>query len=412
MNKYILLIFCLASVSGFAQRTCATTDKMAQKMIDPAFAAYHEAVMDQIHSSAESSNKQNATSAPSAVITIPVVFHILYKNATQNISDAQINSQLAILNNDYRKLNNDFNSVVPAIFRPFAADMELVFVKANRTPAGQPTDGIVRKAVANDFNFYDNYYTAEGDLAWNTRNYLNIWIGNFNDPQVLGFALLPSSAGDADDGLCISYKCIGNTGTAVPPFNKGRTATHEIGHYFGLYHPWGQDFSLCGNANNSDRVADTPATSDPYYDCPVFPNDANACNFTEGGSMFMNYMEYVNDGCMAFFTNGQKTVVQNTLANQRLSLLSSPGILSTADLNAVRAISVYPNPAAGRFMIASSQITVDFIEIYNGAGQLVHSQNLSPTSNYIDIESFESGVYFMRIYSDGKFLKSDKVIKK
>lgn len=412
MNKYILLIFSFAFVSGFSQRTCATSDKLAQKMTDPVFAAYHNAVMDGIHSGAAETNKQNSTAAPSAVITIPVVFHILYKNSTQNISDAQINSQLAILNNDYRKLNSDFNSVVPAIFRPLAADMELVFVKANRTPTGQPTDGVVRKAVANNFNFYDNYYTASGDLAWNTRNYLNIWIGNFNDPELLGFALLPSAAGDPDDGLCISYKYFGNTGTAVPPFNKGRTATHEIGHYFGLYHPWGQDGSACGNANNSDRVADTPPTSDPYYDCPTFPNDANACDFTEGGSMFMNYMEYVNDGCMAFFTNGQKTVVQNTLANQRLSLLSSPGILSTADLNAVRAISVYPNPTAGRFMIASSQIVVDFVEIYNGAGQLVRSQDLSPTSNYVDIESFESGIYFMRIYSDGKFLKSDKVIKK
>ena len=412
MNKIILLLIALVSVSGISQRTCATSDKLAQKMADPLFAARHEAVMDQIYNATAAFDRPRNASAPAAVITIPVVFHVLYKNATQNISDAQINSQLTILNNDYRKLNSDFNAVVPAIFRPLAADMEIVFVKANRTSSGHTTTGITRKSVANAFDFYNNYYTSEGQPAWDTTSYLNIWIGSFNDPELLGFGLLPSAAGDPDDGLCISYKFVGNTGTATAPFNKGRTATHEIGHYFGLFHPWGQDGSACGNANNSDRVADTPATNDPYFSCPSFPNELNACNFTEGGSMFMNYMDYVNDACMAFFTNGQKAVVQSTLSNQRLSLLSSTGILSTNDLNAVKAISVYPNPSAGRFMITSSKIAVDFIEIYNSAGQLVRSQEVSPTSNYIDIESFESGIYFMRIYSEGKFLKSDKVVKK
>jgi len=416
MKKILTLLILLCSVAIVAQRTCDTNRKLAElKNTVPGFAEHHLDVMEYIQNpNNEQANVLRGPNSPAVVVTIPVVFHVLYKNATQNISDAQINSQLAVLNNDYRKLNADFNSVVPAAFRPLGADMEIAFCKATRTPTGATTTGITRKSVSSNFVFEDSYYQAAGELAWDTTKYLNVWIGRFSDQQILGFAYLPSAAGSAFDGLCIGDQFFGTTGTASAPFNKGRTGTHEIGHYFGLEHPWGDDFSNCGSSANSDGVADTPATDNPHYDCPSFPTNVNTCTSSANGAMFMNFMDYVDDACMAFFTAGQKTIMQNTLAGPRLSLLSSNGCgaLGLNEVEAIRAIAVYPNPVSKYFMITSPQVEIDEVEIFNTMGQLVKTQKLSLANNVINIEELASGTYYLRIYNEGQFLKSDKVIKK
>ncbi len=416
MKNLYLFFLTLAMTTSFAQqRTCGTNSKTQQLIdADPAFGIHHQEVMDFIQNPDNPQTLFRNPNAPNVVVTIPVVFHVLYKNAAQNISEAQILSQLAILNKDFRKLNTDFNSVVPSVFQGLGADAEIQFCKATKTPAGVASTGITRKSVTTSFIFEDNYYLTAGQPAWNPTKYLNIWIGRFSDPTLLGFAYLPSNAGAANDGLCIGDEYFGNVGTATAPFNKGRTGTHEIGHYFGLEHPWGNDGSACGTAANSDGVADTPATDNPYNGCPAFPNNANSCTTTANGSMFMNYMDYVNDACMAFFTTGQKTIFQNTLAGPRLSLLSSTGCanLGLDDLNAINAIAIYPNPVTNYFMITSPQLGIDEVEIFDLIGQLVKTQKLTQLNNIVNIEDLASGNYFLRIYNDGKFLKSDKIIKK
>ena len=416
MKKIITLLVLFCSLSMFSQRTCATNTKLQElKNNDPGFAEHHREVMDYIQNpNNEQANFLRGTNAPSVVVTIPVVFHVLYKNATQNISDAQINSQLAVLNSDYRKLNADFNTAVPTAFRPLGADMEIAFCKATRTPTGTATTGITRKSVASSFIFDTDYYLAAGELAWDPTKYLNVWIGRFSDNTLLGFAYLPSAAGQAFDGLCIGDQYFGTTGTASAPYNKGRTGTHEIGHYFGLDHPWGEDGSACGSAANSDGVADTPATDNPHYNCPTFPSNANTCTTSANGAMFMNFMDYVDDACMAFFTAGQKTIMRNTLAGPRLSLLTSNGCaaLGLNQVEAIKAIAVYPNPVSKYFMITSPQVEIDEVEVFNTMGQLVKTQKLSQANNVINIEEFAAGTYYLRIYNQGQFLKSDKVIKK
>lgn len=418
MKKIITLFVFATSLTMFSQRTCGTMDKLHERMQeDPTFTSRHQEMMSFIHDPNNPQTLFRQPNSPNIVVTIPVVFHVLYKNQAQNISDAQINSQLTVLNNDYRKLNADFNTLVPVAFRPFAADVEIVFCKATRTPTGATTTGITRKSVPTTFDFYNNYFSSAGEPAWDVAKYLNIWIGRFDDPQLLGFGLLPPDSGPSvypGDGLVIGDQFFGTTGTASAPFNKGRTGTHEIGHYFGLLHPWGDDGSSCGSSANSDSVSDTPATSDPYFGCPTFPNNANACTSSTNGSMFMNYMDYVDDACMGMFTNGQKTIIQNTLAGPRLSLLTSNGCgtLGLDDFQAINAIAVYPNPVSQYFMITSPQLAIDEVEIYNDLGQLVKNQKLTQSNNVINIEELASGTYYLRIYNEGKFLKSDKVVKK
>ena len=125
-------------------------------------------------------NDKSQVNRKAGVITIPVVVHVLYSNTTMNISDAQIASQMKVLNDDFRKLNADFSSAVPAVFQGVAADMELAFCLATKKPDGSATTGIERKSVASGFNFDDNYYKSSGLPSWDTTKYLNIWVGNIS----------------------------------------------------------------------------------------------------------------------------------------------------------------------------------------------------------------------------------------
>ncbi len=419
MKKFLLSLIVLASFAMSAQqRTCGFNQMLAQKMAeDPEFAARHAETREFLLSSAAAQyriNNDNNSSSPTVVITIPVVFHVLYKNNVQNISDAQINSQLTILNNDFRKLNADFSSVVPSVYQSLGADVEIMFCKATQDPSGNSTTGITRKSVPASFVFEQSYYQSAGQPAWNPTKYLNIWIGRFSNNGLLGFAYPPQAVGQAYDGLCIGDQFFGNTGTAQAPYNKGRTATHEIGHYLGLDHIWGPyEFGDC-SANTSDGVADTPPTTEPYYGCPSYPDFTYACSFTGNGPMHMNYMDYTNDACMAFFTNGQKAVMQNTMATLRSAMLTSVGCssLSVNDVEAIRAIAVYPNPVSQYFNISSPFTDIDKVEIFNTNGQLVKTQKLENLNNVIQVDEFEAGVYYLRIYNQGDFVKSDKIIKK
>ncbi|WP_191963396.1 M43 family zinc metalloprotease [Flavobacterium luteum] len=381
----------------------------------PGFAAKYKEMKDFIYNPNPQKNVYSRQSSlTNTIITIPVVFHVLYKNTNQNISEAQIQSQLDVINKDFRKLNTDFSTVVPTVFKPFAADIEINFCKATIDPNGAVTTGITRKLVPDTFVFEEEYSTSSGQTPWDTSKYLNVWVGSFTDIDklgLLGFAIPPTIPVQDNDGIIISYKAFGTSGTAVTPHRKGRTVTHEIGHYLGLLHPWADGNDSCGFG---DGIADTPETFDSYGDCPTFPSNQYACVTTTNGSMFMNYMDYVDDACMAFFTLGQKEVMRNILAGPRLSLLTSNGCgnLGLNDFEAINAIALYPNPVSQYFMITSPQIQIDKVEIYTVLGQLVKTQKLIQTNNEINIEEFPRGTYYLRIYNQGKFLKSDKIIKK
>lgn len=413
MKKILFTLVSVLCLNAYGQRTCGTDKKMTEfYAANPQAKANREALKDFLVHNDYKSKK-------AGLVTIPVVVHVLYSNTTMNISDAQIASQLTVLNNDYRKLNSDFSTIVPAGFQGVAADMELAFCMATKKPDGSTTTGIERKSVASGFNFDDNYYKTSGLVAWDPTKYLNIWVGNMSE-DYLGWAYLPDSAGAAYDGLAIGYKQFGTTGTAAYPYNLGRTATHEIGHYFGLEHPWGsvEDYgdspvkSNCGKTGWDDFCADTPATYYPHFTKPTNVN-IYTCVSTTLGAMYMNYMDYVYDRQMAMFSNDQKTIAQNTMAGPRASLLNSNAcsLLAVDDVEKSNSISLFPNPAVNYISIASPLVKINEVEIFGNDGRLVKKANIKNETDKIDVKSLPVGTYYVRTYDNGNFIKSMKFIK-
>ena len=271
------------------------------------------------------------------ITKIPVVVHIVYKNDDQNISDKQVHSQIQVLNQDFRKLNSDLD-LIPDVFQSNAGDAAIEFQLAVQDPNGKNTSGITRTKTDVTRFIVDIKKSKEpmkfdnqgGKDAWPRDNYLNIWVCNTGgDP--LGYARFPGTTTAERDGIVIDYKNFGNIGTAEHPYNGGRTATHEGGHWLNLLHIWGDDGGGC---SGSDNVADTPNQAGPNYGCPSFPHIT--CNNEPDGDMFMNFMDYTDDVCMHMFTEGQIARMHATLRGPRSSLLNSQGLSPTDSYHTMR----------------------------------------------------------------------------
>lgn len=296
------------------KRNCGTTEYMDQQLAqDPSW----KKRLEELETFTENFSQGRDAYKTQAVITIPVVVHIVYKNANENISDAQVLSQIAVLNEDFRKLNADTN-LIPSVFKPLAADPQIEFCMAVQDPNGNPTTGITRTQTATStFTSNNGVKSAStgGVNPWPVNKYLNIWVCNLGG-GLLGYAQFPGGSASTD-GVVVGYKYFGTIGTASAPYDKGRTATHEIGHWLNLRHVWGD--ANCGN----DFVSDTPTSQAANYGCPSFPNVT--CGNGPDGDMFMNYMDYADDACMQMFTAGQTTRMLAALNGPRSALLTSDG---------------------------------------------------------------------------------------
>jgi hypothetical protein len=263
--------------------------------------------------------QQRAGLARTGITVIPVVVHVVYHQAQQNISDQQIQSQIDILNQDYRHLNADVAST-PAVFLPLTTDARIEFALADKDPQGNPANGITRTSSnAASFSDDDGIKSAASGGAdpWPADKYLNVWTApriTSAQGDLLGYAQFPGGPA-ATDGVVILHSAFGNTGTAAAPFNLGRTASHEIGHWLNLRHIWGDDGTGC---SGSDYVDDTPNQGGPNYGTPAFPHVS--CNNGPDGDMFMNYMDYVDDVAMFMFTSGQVLRMQACLDSDRSTI--------------------------------------------------------------------------------------------
>jgi hypothetical protein len=261
------------------------------------------------------------------VVRIPVVVHVVWNTPAQNVSLAQIQSQIAVLNADFRRTNADASSV-PSAFSGVTADTRIEFALAVRDPNCGPTDGITRTNTATTSfttatrNNVKSAATGGAD-PWPSNRYLNIWVANFTG-TLLGFATFPGSPA-ALDGFVVRTTAFGTTGTATAPFNLGRTATHEIGHWLNLLHIWGDDTIQANQCLGSDECGDTPNQADENSGTPAFPQVS--CSNGPNGDMFMNYMDYTDDAGMFMFTQDQATRMNAALTVARASILSSDGLV-------------------------------------------------------------------------------------
>ncbi|MET4075782.1 GEVED domain-containing protein [Hymenobacter sp. UYCo722] len=319
-----LLGFALTTNSAQAQkRSCATVEVLQQQLAaDPGLAARMDAINNQavLYAAKQAGTAQRSTVAVS--VTIPVVVHVLYSTASENISDAQIQSQIDVLNEDYHKLNPDYTKT-PSAFAGLVADVGIQFTLAKRTPTGVATTGIERKSsTTTSWGTADKIKsTSTGGLnAWDASKYLNLWVGTIGG-GILGYAQFPGGAA-ATDGVVISPVYIGRTGTVTAPYNLGRTASHEVGHWLNLNHIWGDDSGAC---TGTDNVSDTPNQASENYGKPVFPHVS--CSNGPNGDMFMNYMDYVDDNAMFMFSTGQSSRMNALFASggARVGLLTSQG---------------------------------------------------------------------------------------
>ena len=222
-------------------------------------------------------------------IQIPVVFNVLYRTAAENVSLAQLQSQIDVLNQDFNALNADFNTANNP-YSSIKANVEISFV----------LDQVIRKSTTKtSWGTRDAMKKASsgGLAATSPTTKLNYWVCTIGG-GILGYAQFPGGS-SATDGVVCDGKYTGNTGTAAFPFNLGRTATHEVGHWMNLRHIWGD--ATCG----SDLVSDTPTHDGPNGGVPAV-GLRSTCSGTPL-EMYMNYMDYTDDRGMYMFSNGQKT---------------------------------------------------------------------------------------------------------
>ena len=250
---------------------------------------------------------------PARKITIEMVVHIIYNRDSENISDAQIESQIDVLNRDFRGKNPNTKNV-PKPWKGLVADAKFEFALASKDPEGNPTNGITRtRTDRKSFSVNDDIkFTASGGRdTWGT-DYLNCWVGTLSG-GLLGYAQFPGGP-DETYGVVILNTAFGTTGTAAPPFNGGQTTTHEVGHSFNLRHIWADD----PGCSIDDGCTDTPVQATPNFGCPTFPHVS--CNNGPNGDMFMNFMDYVDDACMSMFTPQQVARMLATLEGPRSTL--------------------------------------------------------------------------------------------
>lgn len=419
----ILSIFITSVVFAQDVRRCGTVEAVQfRNEQNPGYKQAVEATFNaaKIHAS------QKAASEPAPIYRIPVVVHIVYNTPEENISDDLVHAQIARLNKDYRRLNED-TADTRSEFLPVAADAGIEFYLAGEDPQGNPTGGITRTQTSRS-DFAPDFFgtgmddvkqsSMEGVDSWDTDNYLNIWVCDLagTNPlfQIFGFAYPPAGAPNWPanngapsselEGVVVHYEVFGDgnplaVGT-MSVSDKGRTAVHEVGHYLGLRHIWG-DVLFGDGCAEDDGIDDTPNAS---------ANAAQQCNFSnntcvDGGSvdfpdMIENYMDYAQDRCMNLFTQGQVDIMRSMLETARTELADeSVEPSSIQDFLDESEVGLFPNPSNGNFQI---QLPANHdclaIRVIDLSGRQISAINKNLSGQLITVNtSVSPGVYLLQL---------------
>jgi len=388
---FCLIFLVLLPLSTYAQGRCGTVEyeKKLERQNPKRTEDGFERWMAQ-HVNQRLKNSQRAERTQTT-LTIPVVVHIVHNGEPigtgLNISDAQVLSQMTVLNNDFNRLNADQMNT-PSLFQPVAGSFDVQFVLAKQDPTGIATNGIVRvKGSKTSWSFNDDFL-LKSQSYWPAEQYLNVWVSSITD--FLGYAQFPVSSlpGLADspierltDGIVVNYRHFGSIDAGAfdlsSRYNKGRTLTHEMGHFFGLRHIWG-DVSSC--STSTDYVDDTPVQNSSTNGCPSHPQ--TSCSNTK---MFQNYLDYSDDACMNIFTQGQVARMNFVAANspRRKELPNSIGSLPPTAVANDLGIKTVSSPTS----TACSGSVVPSITIRNFGTNLISSAQLQLKRNNSVIET-------------------------
>lgn len=422
-------------------RVCGNELLMQETMSDPAAKARMEAYFEQYDAENKLMAEQSARSsskgtADYAKVVIPVVFHIV---ATQAQIDqlggtagiiGRVNSQIDAVNEDFSATNIDISNV-PAAFQSLVGKPNIEFALAKRDPQGKAKWGIVYEIKDPSFTgFAAHDYSVKrkiqgGSDPWDNTKYLNIWVtlikaGGSGQGQVLGYAYnnvyAQQQYGDPNfGGVVMHYLTLGRRTSIMQQFytqdtDKGRTLTHELGHYFNLWHIWGKSTpSGQKSCIDDDGIQDTPLQEESNTNCPGGPQVNCPSAPHPGGEMFMNYMDYSGDDCIIMFSKGQVDRMRTETApgGQVWSLTQNPQLsLWPTDLPAVEynnKVEVGPNPSNGKFSIFffDKYDRLDNITVTNYFGQVVKQIQVKDQQqlNYeVDITGVAAGMYIVQLH--------------
>ena len=358
----------------------------------------------------------NLSQADLSVNTVSVVVHVLFRDSVDNISDNQIYSGLEVLNEDFRKLNSDFINT-PVEFQLIAADCEIEFCLAPIDEYGNTTSGITRTQIPDSFDVFSSYFNPSfgGKEPWDNLRYLNVWILDLSSlgDGIGGFGQPPSAIGEAFDGVVVDYRYWGRIEQAItnPPFDLGRTATHEVGHYLNLDHPWGLEIGC----HEGDFVDDTAPQFGPLFGCPTFPK-YDSCTLSGIGLAFPNYMDYTLPACKTMFTLGQKDRMRATLAGPRFSLIEDGVCEQMSEISSTKIeslVRVFPNPTQDYLYIETRETEVlGELTIMDMSSRLIfNKKNINSNTIELNMADWLRGVFVIQLLnSDGKILLIQKLL--
>ncbi|MBO0936754.1 T9SS type A sorting domain-containing protein [Fibrella sp. HMF5335] len=428
-TAYCSTVLAQVPVDDTGVHRCANPEIEAQLQRRFGGRAGEMARLNQLVSTAQAERAANPSArlAPDVIYRIPVVVHVIHNTANgtiggagnSNISDAQILSQIRVLNEDYRKVAGTPGG---ASTNPLAVDTGIEFFLATQDPDGKPTTGITRHyyPTKSSFDLFNDLFQLSSIVYWPSNQYLNIWVCNISNRGYLGYGQFPSAAdtlkglGETDekiDGFVVDHRYFGSqTGTVVSQlYCCGRTATHEIGHWLGLFHPNGD--VRCGD----DYVADTPVIEALNQTDRCDPLYSTCAGTTRTRNLIEDYMDYSPDQCMNVFTGGQRDRMRTVLQlspRRRQLIQSTTALASTEKLT----ITTYPNP-----VLTSATVDVQFtgnqsfnVELYDASGRLRQTQNyISSASRRItvDASALSAGVYVLRVTTAGERASQRLLVK-